>query len=107
MRPSPYQIAAFTHAARERSFSRAATVLGVTQSSITQHVANLEKVMGVQLFVRRREGLELTRAARELFEISDRLRTLEQLIAEKIDDYGEVSTVICASSPTCRAPPCR
>ncbi len=92
MKPSPYQIAAFTHAARERSFSKAAAVLGVTQSSITQHVANLEKVMGAQLFVRRREGLELTRAARELFEISDRLRTLEQLIEEKVEDYGAVST---------------
>lgn len=91
MRPSPYQISAFTHAARERSFSKAATVLGVTQSSITQHVAKLERVMGTQLFIRRREGLEMTRAGRELFAISDRLRTLEQLVEEKIEDYGELS----------------
>ena len=92
MKPSPYQISAFTHAARERSFSKAAAVLGVTQSSITQHVAKLERVVGAQLFLRRREGLELTRVGRELFEISDRLRTLEQLIEEKIEDYGELST---------------
>ena len=92
MKPSPYQISAFTHAARERSFSKAAAVLGVTQSSITQHVAKLERVVGAQLFLRRREGLELTSAGRELFEISDRLRTLEQLIEEKIEDYGELST---------------
>ena len=91
MRPSPYQITAFTHAARERSFSKAAAVLGVTQSSITQHVAKLEGLMGTQLLVRRREGLELTRAGQDLFAISDRLRTLEQLIAEKIDDYSELS----------------
>lgn len=92
MKPSPYQISAFTHAARERSFSKAAAVLGVTQSSITQHVAKLERVVGAQLFLRRREGLELTSAGRELFEISDRLRILEQLIEEKIEDYGELST---------------
>ncbi len=92
MKPSPYQIAAFTHAARERSFSKAAAVLGVTQSSITQHVAKLERIVGAQLFVRRRDGLELTTAARELFEISDRLRTLEQLIEEKIENYSELST---------------
>lgn len=91
MRPSPYQITAFTHAARERSFSKAAAVLGVTQSSITQHVAKLERLMGTQLFIRRREGLEMTRAGRELFAISDRLRTLEQLVEEKIEDYGELS----------------
>ena len=91
MKPSPYQIAAFTQAARERSFSKAAAVMGVTQSSVTQHVAKLERIMGTQLFVRRREGLELTPAARELFAISDRLRTLEQLVEEKVEDYGELS----------------
>ncbi|MEO1115293.1 MAG: LysR family transcriptional regulator, partial [Pseudomonadota bacterium] len=40
--PSPYQIKAFTHVAREGSFSLAAKVLGVTQSSVTQHVGKLE-----------------------------------------------------------------
>jgi DNA-binding transcriptional LysR family regulator len=102
MKPSPYQISAFTHAARERGFSKAAKVMGVTQSSVTQHVAKLERVMGTQLFIRRREGLELTRAGRELFEISDRLRTLEQLIEEKVGDYGDLSTgqlTIVANAP--------
>jgi LysR family transcriptional regulator, low CO2-responsive transcriptional regulator len=91
MKPSPYQIAAFTHAARERSFSRAAERLGVTQSSVTQHVAKLELIMGARLFVRRRNGLELTRAGRELFAVSDRLRTLEQLIEEKVGNYSEIA----------------
>ena len=92
IKPSPYQIAAFTHAARERSFTRAAERLDVTQSSVTQHVAKLERIMGTQLFVRRRDGLELTRAGRELFAMSDRLRTLEQLIEETVDSYSEVAT---------------
>ena len=89
---SPYQISAFTQAARSRSFSKAAAVLGVTQSSIAQHVANLERVVGAQLLIRRREGLELTRAGRELFEVSDRLRNLEQMIEEKIGNYVDLST---------------
>ena len=42
--------------------------------------------------MRRRDGLELTRAARELFEVSDRLRTLEQVIGEKIESYSNLST---------------
>ncbi len=91
MKASPYQVQAFTHAARERSFSKAAIVMGVTQSSITQHVAKLEKIMGTMLFIRRREGLELTPAGRELFEISDPLRNLEQLIEEKIEDLDSLS----------------
>lgn len=91
MKFSPYQLAAFTHAARERSFSLAAATLGVTQSSVTQHVARLEQAMGTKLFVRRRSGLELTPAARELFALSDRIRILEQLVSEKIGAYGELS----------------
>ncbi|MBN9671972.1 LysR family transcriptional regulator [Roseibium aggregatum] len=90
-RPSPYQITAFTYVAREKSFSRAALRLGVTQSSVTQHVANLERKMGTQLFIRRREGLELTRAGTELFRITDRLATLDQLVTEKINDYSALT----------------
>ncbi|MDX2203356.1 MAG: LysR family transcriptional regulator [Hyphomicrobiaceae bacterium] len=92
MKISPYQIAAFSYAAREHSFSRAAEAMGVTQSAVTQHVAKLEQVMGTSLFVRRRGGLELTPAGKELFALSDRIRTLEQLVAEKIESYSSLST---------------
>jgi DNA-binding transcriptional LysR family regulator len=86
-KPSPYQITAFARSARERSFSRAARSLGVTQSSVTQHVANLERQMGAQLFVRRRDGLELTRAGRELFDVADRWVAINELVEERVADY--------------------
>ena len=92
MKTSPQQIEAFTYAARERSFSRAAETLGVTQSAITQHVSKLERSMGVQLFVRKRSGLELTQPAKELFALSDRMCTIEQLISERLESYGALST---------------
>jgi DNA-binding transcriptional LysR family regulator len=91
LKPNHYQIAAFTHACHEGSFSRAAAKLGVTQSSITQHIAKLERLMGTQLFLRLRDGLELTAAGRELFALTDRLVTLEQLVMEKVQDYGALS----------------
>ncbi|MEO9527391.1 LysR family transcriptional regulator [Roseibium sp.] len=90
-KPSPYQIKAFTFAAREGSISGGALALGVTQSSVTQHIARLETLMGTQLFVRRRSGLELTRAGKELFAVSDRLATMEQLVTEKISDYSALT----------------
>lgn len=92
MKPSPYQIAAFTEVARHRSFSKAAQVLEVTQSSVTQHVAKLEKNMGAQLFVRRRDGLDLTRAGRELFDVADRWRSLDQLVDETVNSYANVES---------------
>nr|WP_321456716.1 LysR family transcriptional regulator [uncultured Cohaesibacter sp.] len=92
MKISAHQIEAFTYTARLKSFSQAANALGVTQSAITQHVANLERTMGSKLFIRRREGLEVTRAAEELFRLSDRLCTLEQAIGEKIEDYRDLKS---------------
>ena len=88
MKSNHHQITVFTYACREGSFSRAAQRLGVTQSSITQHVAKLEKAMGTQLFVRRRDGLELTSAGRDLFALTDRLTALEQQVQEKVQDFG-------------------
>lgn len=91
MKPSPYQISAFTEVARQRSFSRAAQVLGVTQSSITQHIANLEQLMGTSLFIRRRDGVELTANAEELYAVSNEMRSLEQRVHEMVAQYGTLS----------------
>ncbi len=102
MKSSPAQLAAFTQAARSRSFSQAARALGVTQSAITQNIAALEKRMGQQLFIRRRRGLELTRAAEELFEITDRMITLAHLAEERIDAHANFDTgalQVIANSP--------
>lgn len=92
MKMSPYQIAAFTQVARAGSFSAAAEAMGVTQSSVTQHLQKLERSMGARLFVRRHDGVELTHAGRDLFEVSDRLRVLEELVAEKVAQYAVVDS---------------
>lgn len=102
MKASPHQIAAFTEAFRQRSISRAAVTLNVTQSAVTQHLAKLEHAMGTRLFMRSRSGLEPTRAALDLFVLTDRMRILDQLIAEKIDAYGALESgqlTIIANAP--------
>ena len=102
MKLSPYQVAAFTQVVRAGSFSRAAEEMGVTQSSVTQHVQKLEQIMGARLFVRRHDGVELTGAGRDLFEVSDRIRVLEELLEEKVARYGTLdagSLRIVANAP--------
>ncbi|MEL6337794.1 MAG: LysR family transcriptional regulator [Pseudomonadota bacterium] len=91
MKPSPHQITAFTEAARQRSFSAAARVLGVTQSSITQHVAKLERQVGTPLFIRQRDGLVLTRTGRSLFGLTDQMRSLEEAVQERLTEFGTLS----------------
>lgn len=57
---------AFEAAARHESFALAAAELHVTQGAISRHVRLLEEHLGVLLFHRRAQGVELTAAGRLL-----------------------------------------
>lgn len=59
-------IRAFEAAARNRSFSRAAKELHVTQGAISRHIKTLEHSLNCQLFLRHPQGVELTDAAEQL-----------------------------------------
>lgn len=45
-------LAVFEVAARTRSFTAAAKELGIAQSAVSRHIANLERYFGIELFVR-------------------------------------------------------
>jgi molybdate transport repressor ModE-like protein len=55
-----FRLRVFKMVAAEGSFTRAAQHLGVTQPAVSQHVAELEKQLGVVLFERRRGEVTLT-----------------------------------------------
>ena len=59
-------IRAFEAAARNRSFSRAAKELHVTQGAISHHIKTLEDSLSCQLFLRHPQGVELTNAGEQL-----------------------------------------
>ncbi|WP_158558811.1 LysR substrate-binding domain-containing protein [Rhodoferax lacus] len=64
---------AFAVAAREGSFTHAGEVLHVTQGAISRQVKQLETALGVPLFVRVHQAVELTPAGRELADTLGRL----------------------------------
>ncbi|MGE5147303.1 MAG: LysR family transcriptional regulator [Candidatus Eiseniibacteriota bacterium] len=61
------QLSYFVAAARHQSVLRAAQALGISSPSVSAAIADLEAVVGAQLFVRRHaRGLVLTQAGRDL-----------------------------------------
>ena len=58
---------AFLAVARERSFTRAAAKLGMTQSALSQIVRNLEERLGVRLLNRTTRSVTPTQAGERLF----------------------------------------
>jgi len=50
----------FKEVVRQKSFSKAAEALGITQGTVSNQIASLERFFGARLFVRTPEGVELT-----------------------------------------------
>ena len=55
-----FRLQVFMTVAQERSFTKAAAALGVSQPAVSQNVAELEKLSGVKLFERLRGEVALT-----------------------------------------------
>ncbi|WP_331728154.1 LysR family transcriptional regulator [Streptomyces sp. NBC_01176] len=61
---NPRWLRAFLAVAQERHFGRAAALLSMGQPSLSRHVQQLERALGVQLFHRAAHGATLTEAGR-------------------------------------------
>lgn len=81
------ELAAFVMVARERSFTRAAAQLGVSQSALSQTIRGLEERLGLRLLTRTTRSVSPTEAGHRLFdtaaprfeEIAQELASLSQL----------------------------
>ncbi len=69
----------FYETARFQSFSAAAQHLYISQSAISQCMHQLEKDLGIQLFVRTRQGAALTKEGKLLFlKVENAINSIEQ-----------------------------
>jgi DNA-binding transcriptional LysR family regulator len=67
-RPSINDLAAFIAVARERSFTRAAAKLGVSQSALSHAITGFEKRLGVRLLARNTRSVAPTEAGERLLQ---------------------------------------
>jgi len=107
MRPNHHQFVAFAYVVREGSFSAAAARMGVTQSTVTQHIGNLEKAAGTLLLRRGRDGVELTPAGQEFYDLADRMSALEAEVSEGLEGFnamkeGRLNVIGNAPQPALR-----
>jgi DNA-binding transcriptional LysR family regulator len=97
------QLSAFTVVAAERSFTRAAARLGISQSALSHSMSGLEKRLGIQLLARTTRSVSPTVAGRALLEnLTPALERIEQSLAEarKLRDRptGRIRLVIPRSA---------
>ncbi|ASM75058.1 MULTISPECIES: LysR family transcriptional regulator [Roseobacteraceae] len=96
--PSLGSFATFEVAAKHLSFTTAATELNVTQAAISQQIRGFEKALGVTLFTRKHNSLELTPAGESL------LRSVSQGLDNICDGIGailsppDVAVITCSGT---------
>jgi len=73
----------FCRVYKERSFSRAARELSLTQPTISTHIKELEDALGTQLFNRAGREIQPTEAGHFLYEHAKSLLTLRRSLIEK------------------------
>lgn len=85
---------------RAGSVTRAAKMLGVQQSTISRRLAELEELLGVQLFFRVRSGVEPTDAAIALLDDAEGAeRSITNLHLKAQDTKEEVAGVVRLAAP--------
>jgi DNA-binding transcriptional LysR family regulator len=77
------QVRAFVTVAQLKSFTRAATLLHISQPALTVQVHKLEDILAVRLLDRNSRTVEITRVGRELLPVFQRiLRELDAVIVD-------------------------
>ena len=74
----------FCYVYREKSFSRAARHLGLTQPTVSAHIKDLEGTVGTPLFNRLGREIEPTDAGHFLYEQARSLPTLKRQVSERM-----------------------
>lgn len=89
------QIRYFVATAEHGQVSQAATELGISQSAITTAIKELEQIVGVELFTRSTQGMEMTPAGRQFlfhaYEILNKVDEATNLLMPANDFAGRLT----------------
>lgn len=97
---------AFQKVVETGSFTKAAEILGYTQSSVSQMVSSLEEELSFRLLIRSRHGVRLTEEGKALYPSVERTINQYQAMQEKADEIKGLDVGIIRvgtfSSITCQ-----
>lgn len=92
-----FRLRIFLTVAQEGGFTRAASVLGITQPSVSQNIAELERLVGVKLFERQRTEVILTPAGRMFKDYATRIQDSYSQAAHLLMRFPDTTVRIDAS----------
>ncbi|PBB39970.1 LysR family transcriptional regulator [Mesorhizobium sp. WSM3866] len=93
-------LAVFAATARNANFKSAADEMNVTAGAVSRQIKALEDELGLKLFIRHKDGVQLTAAGQDLFsEVAASLsRCSEAVQALRIEKNEEIVTIGCTDA---------
>lgn len=85
------QLRAFYFAAREKSVTKAAETLYVTQPAVTMQIKALEEALEIKLFRKYGKQLELTEAGNVLFRYAEKMFEIAEQMEHALKGYKELA----------------
>tara|TARA_R110002124_G_scaffold149220_1_gene315054 strand:- start:202414 stop:203280 length:867 start_codon:yes stop_codon:yes gene_type:complete len=102
MFPSPSDILYFMEVAKTLNISRASERLGISQPSLSLAMQRLENIVGVELLIRNKQGVTLTKAGQQLFAQSGEFIQFWENVKSKttasMSEVGGTYTIGCHAS---------
>ncbi len=92
-----FRLKIFMTVASERSFTKAASALGISQPAVSQNISELEKVMGIKLFDRLRGEVVITPQGKIFHQYATRI----------LASYEDMNMIFCNPRINNRTTPVR
>lgn len=89
------QVECFLEAAKQGSFSKAGTVLYITQQALSRQVQSLENELGIRLFQRFNTGIQMTKEGEMLYDVWKEMlekhnKTMEQVKKIQLEEQKRI-----------------
>ena len=78
-----------------KNFTKAASMLSLTQPAISHHISQLEEELGVSLFIRKKSGLELTPEGETAVRYARRMNVLYNKLRKDLLDIENQPAKLC------------
>lgn len=78
-----------------RNFTKAASMLCLTQPAVSHHISQLEDELGVSLFIRKKNGLELTPEGEIVVRYARRMSVLYNKLRKELTDIEKQPAKLC------------
>ena len=99
-----FSLKVFSEVARQKNFTKAAKILGLTQPAVSLQVQNLEKHMGCPLLVRNRAGgVTLTEAGRVVLRHVEKMEELFRNLQQELEPWTSARNRVVAVGCCCIA----